>query len=91
MIHMTSTTAPISTRYRTNDHLAAFQTEAYSVDGNGDAFTVSFTDADAAIEAVEQAKLATVANYIRGGGNPRNRRAFGVQFAAVKRAIEAAR
>lgn len=91
MVFMTNTTAPISTNYRTGEELNNFETDAYTVQIiNARTYTVSFDDADAAIAAVEAAKIAAVAEYIRNGGNPRNRRGYGSQFAAVKRAILAA-
>lgn len=103
MNHMsTATTAPISSRFGSRDHLANFPTTAYTVIAiekfdpttgkftTTDSFRVSFTDADAALAAVEVAKDETIHRYIASGGNPRNKRAFSTQFAAIKRAVSAA-
>lgn len=84
-------TATLTTERRTDEHLAAYSTDAYSVEQVTGGYVLRFTDADAALAAVEAAKVAAVKGYLRAGGNPRNRRSFGSQFAAVKRAIEVAR
>lgn len=84
------TTSPISSQRGSADKLAAIVTDAFTVAINADTFTVTFTDAAAAIAAVEQAKDAAFRTYLRNGGNARNRRAVGSQFAAVKKAIQAA-
>lgn len=83
-----TTTATITSVFGTAANLAAFATDAFAVaidtDGN---FTLTFTDADAATAAVEAAKVAAFRTYLRGGGNARNKRAFGSSFAGAKKAI----
>lgn len=78
-------TAPLSSTLGTAGKLVEHSDLEISVDG--DTFTVSFDAAASAIDQVELAKDRAFTAYLRAGGNPRNRRSFGAQFAAVKKAI----
>lgn len=78
-------TEPLTSMQGTANLLSQFSDLEITVEV--DTFTVSFEDATAAIDQVDAAKDRSVAAYLRAGGNPRNRRSFGAQFAAVKRAI----
>jgi hypothetical protein len=90
-ITYTKTTKPLHTIVGTNNLLAEFDTLAYTVHSSSSTrYTICFKDVDAALAAVEQAKDVAWARYIKNGGNPRNNRAHGSQFAAVKKAIIAA-
>ena len=53
-------------------------------------FVVNFEDEAAALKAVAKAKDAHWSNYLRNGGNPRNKRSVGSQWAAVTKAISKA-
>ena len=77
------TTDPLTSSHGTNEKLAGF----VEVKVDGDTFTVSFEDADEALAAVEAAKVEAFRQYLKAGGNPRNSRSFGSQFASVKKAI----
>jgi hypothetical protein len=78
----TTSTAPINSVF--NNELAAYGIDALETDAG---FVIRFTDADQCIEAINKAKIAAVASYLKGGGNPRNKRAIGTQYAAMKRAV----
>jgi hypothetical protein len=82
-----NTTTQIISRFRTVEALTAINTEAYTVNGSNESFTITFQDADAALAAIEKAKNTAWMAYLKAGGNPRNKRSHGTQFAAVKRAI----
>jgi hypothetical protein len=60
------------------------------VEGIKEAFVVIFDDVDMALDCVKMASARAFANYVRQGGNARNKRAFGSQFAAVTKALRAA-
>jgi len=51
---------------------------------------VEFDDVELALAGVAKAKAETWSQYLRGGGNPRNRRSQGSIFASVARAIKEA-
>lgn len=77
------TTDKLTSTHGTAKHLEGF----LQVDIDGDTFTVSFESETEALAAVEAAKAKRVSDYLRAGGNPRNKRSFGSQFASVKKAI----
>lgn len=93
------TTATITTAHHTDAHLQGHDALTITVlaeqpGGYRGRFTVRYTvgfdnEADA-LAAVEAARNLAITNYLRGGGNPRNRRAFASQFAAVTKAIRQA-
>lgn len=78
------TTAPIESRFRTAEELEGFLPVTLAEDGT---FTVSFDDVESALKAVAKAKDAAWRTYLRNGGNPRNKRAVGAQWAGVTKAI----
>ena len=58
------------------------------------ALTASITfdpaDLDALVAEIDDTKAAHVSDYLRNGGNPRNKRGISTQYAAIKRAINLA-
>ena len=90
-----TTTKGITSRYRTADMLARYATDGVTVsitseDQFTNTFTLTFTDVDDALALIETTKAATWADYMRAGGNSRNKRAHSTQFAAVKKAVQGA-
>lgn len=86
-----TTTAPIQSQRRSAELLLDYSNRHLSVSVlDDDTFTVTFADLDQAIKAVESIKQAAFSAYVRNGGNPRNKRSFGSQFASIKRAMVAA-
>ena len=90
-----TTTKGITSRYRTADMLARYATDSVTVtvtseDQFTNTFTLTFANVDDALALIETTKAAQWADYMKGGGNARNKRAHGTQFAAVKKAVLAA-
>lgn len=91
MSETTITTAPLTSLHNTQALLAdqdGITVEAVEVGGrfeNG--FTISFVNIDVAIAAIDRAKVRAVTEYLNNGGNPRNKRSIGAQFASAKKAV----
>lgn len=83
----TTTTAQIDTMFANTEALTAQGLVIdWPVPGRN-IFTVTFTDTDEALAAVDAAKAQSWTEYLNAGGNRKNKRSFGSQFAAIKRAI----
>jgi hypothetical protein len=78
---MNTTTDKLTTVHSSNiaDYLQVTQ-----LDGG---YTITFDDLDQALAAVEKAKNASWQQYLKSGGNPRNKRSHGTQYAAIKKAL----
>lgn len=85
---MTNTTATLTSRFGTADILA--EQADLTIEQSDSGYTIGFAAADAAIASIEKAKAKGWSAYLRAGGNPRNKRSYGSQFAAAKKAILAA-
>lgn len=77
-------TAPLTSLHGSASLLAA---QGVTVEVVADTFTVSFDDAAVALAAVVKAKAAHWSQYLRQGGNARNKRAVGSQWSAIAKAI----
>lgn len=77
----------MTTRFNTDQMLADRKTNAYTVNITGDTYTLTFENVEQALKAIETAKRIAFMEYVNGGGNPRNKRGFGAQFAQVKKAV----
>ena len=82
-------TMGLTSQFRTAEKLTAIDTDAYSVAVTEGTYTVSFDDLEDALKALERAKAKAWNEYLRAGGNPRNKRAVSAQFASVKKAMVA--
>lgn len=85
----TTTTAPIDSRHSTGTDLDGFTGVTVTTLADG-SFTVSFDDLPAGLAAVAKAKDASWRQYLRAGGNARNKRAHGSQWSAVTKAMNVA-
>lgn len=81
----TNTTAPITSSWKP-EYIAKHLTVT-TLSEDGRTFSISFTDSTAALAALELAKNEDWKQYLREGGNPRNKRGHGAQYAAIKKAI----
>ena len=81
----TTTTAAINSQF--NHQLGELASHGIDATETDEGFVIRFTDHEECIAAIDKAKTAQYTRYIKNGGNPRNKRAFGTQFAAMKRAV----
>ena len=91
MSETTITTATLTSMHNMQALLAdldGITVEAAEVSGrfeNG--YTISFVNIDVAVAAIDKAKVRAVTEYLKNGGNPRNKRSIGAQFAAPRKAV----
>lgn len=71
-----------------NSTVEYLQQAGVTVTGDRSGFTVQFEDAAEALAGVAKAKDLAFRSYLKAGGNPRNKRSFASQFAAVTKAIK---
>lgn len=60
-----------------------------TVHGDRSGFTVEFETVEEVLAGIAKAKDLAFRNYLKIVGNPRNKRAFASQFAAVTKAVKA--
>lgn len=81
----TLTTIPLTSAHGTASKLADLA--GITVTVTGDTFTVSFDNLAVALASVAKAKDAAWSDYLRNGGNARNKRAVGSQWSAIAKAL----
>ena len=85
MSETTNTTDTLTSMHSTEALLA--DQDGITVEAVENGYTISFVDVDVAVAAIDRAKVQRVAEYLNSGGNPRNKRSIGSQFAAAKKAV----